>query len=123
MTALTGNLPPVIEVPTSVKEFFNNYFTKTVSFPADQIDATVAFFTKRGFDQTSSTSTAIIMLNQALLDNVNVFVLLDKLKGLTDAQLNQVVAQVLNSYRENTSLLGYRTAINTDTFESRNILV
>jgi S-adenosylmethionine:diacylglycerol 3-amino-3-carboxypropyl transferase len=63
------------------------------------------------------------MLNQALLDNVNVFVLLDKLKGLTDAQLNQVVAQVLNSYRENTSLLGYRTAINTDTFESRNILV
>ena len=119
----TGNLP--IDKTTgliSTKQFFDTYFKNPVSFPAAEIDATVAFFTKRGFDSSSASSTAIIMLNQARIENVSVFTLLDKLKGLTDVQLSQVVAQVLNSYRENTSLLGYRTAVQTDTFEARNIL-
>ena len=120
---ITGNLP--IDKTTGLiptKQFFDNYFQKAVSFPAAEIDATVAFFTKRGFDTSSANSTAIIMLNQARVENVSVFSLLDKLKGLTDVQLSQVVAQVLNTYREKTSLLGYRTAVQTDTFEARNIL-
>ena len=107
----------------NVKTFFDNYFSKTVSFPAEQIDAVVGFFSKRGFDASSASSTAIILLNQARVENVSVFSLLDKLKGLTDVQLGQVVAQVLNAYREKTSLLGYRTAVVTDTFEARNILI
>jgi len=118
-----GNLP--IDKSTgliSTKQFFDTYFNNTVSFPAAEIDATVAFFTKRGFDSSSASSTAIIMLNQARVENVSVFSLLEKLKGLTDIQLSQVVAQILNAYRENTSLLGYRTAVQTDTFEARNIL-
>ncbi len=49
--------------------------------------------------------------------------LLDSLKSLTSIQLSQVVAQILNAYRENTSLLGYRVSPVTDTFESRNILI
>jgi len=119
----TGNLPISITTgQVSTKQFFDSYFQNTVSFPAAEIDATVAFFTKRGFDTSSARSTAIIMLNQAKVENVSVFSLLDKLKGLTDIQLSQVVAQVLNAYRENTSLLGYRTAVQTDTFEARNIL-
>lgn len=120
---ITGNLPLPQAGQVNVKTFFNNYFTNTVSFPAAEIDATIAFFVKRGFDNSSASSTAIILLNQARTDNVSVFSLLDKLKSLTDVQLSQVVAQVLNAYRENTSLLGYRTAVTTDTFEARNILV
>ena len=119
----TGNLP--IDKTTgliSTKQFFDNYFQNPVSFPAAEIDATIAFFTKRGFDISSSRSTAIVMLNQARVETVSVFSLLEKLKGLTDVQLRQVVAQILNAYRENTSLLGYRTAVQTDTFEARNIL-
>jgi len=119
----TGNLP--IDNTTgqvSTKQFFDSYFKNPVSFPAAEIDATIAFFTKRGFDTSSARSTAIIMLNQARIENVSVFSLLEKLKGLTDVQLSQVVAQILNAYRENTSLLGYRTAVQTDTFEARNIL-
>jgi hypothetical protein len=120
---ITGNLPTNSNSGSvTTKQFFDNYFQNPVSFPAAEIDATVAFFTKRGFDATSASSTAIIMLNQARIENVSVFSLLDKLKGLTDVQLSQVVAQVLNAYRENTSLLGYRTAVQTDTFEARNIL-
>ena len=56
-------------------------------------------------------------------ENVSVFALLDKLKGLTEVQLTQVIAQVLNSYREKTSQLGFRIQPKIDTFESRNILV
>jgi hypothetical protein len=120
---ITGNLPLSQQASVNVKTFYDNYFSNTVSFPAAEIDATVAFFVKRGFDQSSANSTAIILLNQARVDNVSVFSLLDKLKTLTDVQLSQVIAQVLNGYREKTSLLGYRTAVVTDTFEARNILV
>ena len=106
-----------------VKEFFDKYFQQEVSFPASQVDATVGFFLKNGFGEESAKSTAIVLLNQAKLDNVNVMTLIDSLKTLTSIQLNQVVAQVLNSYRENTSILGYRVQPNVDTFESRNILI
>ena len=81
------------------------------------------FFQKRGFDETSAKSTAIILLNQARIENVSVFKLLDTLKVLTEIQLSQVVAQVLNSYREKTSLLGYRIIPAVNTYDSRNILV
>lgn len=120
---MQSNLPSNYNNTEAVKQFFDNYFTKEVTFPAGEIDAVVAFFTKRGFDRTSAASTSIVLLNQAKVESVSVFKLLDTLKTLTDVQLSQVVAQVLNSYREKTSLLGYRIAPNVSTFEIRNILV
>jgi hypothetical protein len=119
----TTNLPQPKESFSNVKTFFNNSFTKSVSFPAEQIDATVAFFVRRGFDQASAGSVAIVLLNQARSEGVDVFKLLDSVKSLTDIQLSQIVAQVLNASRDKTSLLGYRTATVDNTFESRNILV
>jgi hypothetical protein len=118
---MASNLPA--SRPDHVKSFFDNLFQNQITFPAAEIDATVGFFVKRGFDETSASSTAIVLLNQARADNVPVFSLLDKLKGLTDVQLSQVVVQVLNASRESTSLLGYRVASVVNTFESRNILV
>ena len=108
---------------TEVRQFFDKFFVQQVSFPTNQIDAIVGFFLKRGFDVEASRSTAIVLLNQARVDNVNVFELIDTLKCLTDVQLSQVVAQVLNAYREKVSLLGYRIAPLVDTYESRNIIV
>lgn len=119
---MASNLPPV-NSSTEVKHFFDKFFVRQVSFPSNQIDAVVGFFLKHGFDVESSRSTAIVLLNQSRIDNVNVFELIDTLKGLTDVQLSQVVAQVLNAYREKVSLLGYRVAPLVDTYESRNILV
>jgi S-adenosylmethionine:diacylglycerol 3-amino-3-carboxypropyl transferase len=106
-----------------VKQFFDKYYDQKISFPANQIDAVVGFFLKNGFDIESARSTGIVLLNQAKADNVNVFELIDTLKTLTDVQLSQVVAQILNAYREKVSLLGYRIAPLVDTYESRNILV
>lgn len=120
---MTSNLPTETSSTTDVKLFFDNYFKQAVSFPAAEIDAVVGFFLKRNFNQDGARSTAIVLLNQARVENVSVFKLLDTLKALTEVQLSQVVAQVLNSSREKTSLLGYRIAQVADTYESRNILV
>lgn len=106
-----------------VKQFFDKYYQTPVSFPAAQIDSTVAFFLKRGFDQDSARSTAIVLLNQARIDNVDIFQVLDTMTGLTEVQMSQVVAQILNAYRESTSLLGIRVAPATNPYEARNILV
>ena len=119
------NLPNAAAIDSSVdiRKFFDKFFLHEVTFPAAEVDAVVGFFLKRGFEDTASKSVAIVLCNQARLDDVNVFQLVDTLKGLTDVQLSQVVAEVLNAYREKTSILGYKTAPIVNTFESRNILV
>jgi hypothetical protein len=120
---MASNLPPTEAIDSSeeVKSFFDKYFRHQITFPSNQIDAVVGFFLKRGFDDQASKSTAIVLLNQARLDGVNVFQLLDTLKGLNDAQLSAVVTEVLNSYREKTSILGYKILTTEETIESRNI--
>lgn len=122
---MASNLPVEVAVDSSVevKSFFDKFYATTVSFPSNQIDAVVGFFTQHGFSEESARSIGIVLLNQARADDVNVFQLIDSLKVLSDIQLSQVVAQVLNSYRENTSLLGYRVAQLVDKYEDRNILI
>jgi hypothetical protein len=122
---MATNLPSNISIDSSqeVKQFFDKYYVNQISFPSNQIDAVVGFFSQHGFDQESARSTGIVLLNQAREDNVNVFELIDTLKTLSDVQLSQVVAQILNAYREKVSVLGYRVAGVADEYESRNILV
>ena len=115
------NNPGTEDSSNEVRNFFDKYYQKEVTFPAGQIDAVVGFFMKRDFDEESSRTLAIILLNQARVDNVNVFQLLDTLKGLTDLQLSAVVTEILNVYREKTSALGYKIVTEPVTLESRNI--
>lgn len=123
---MSTNLP-IAQLATDssveVRQFFDKFFQKSISFPSNQIDAVVGFFTQAGFNQVAAESTAIVLLNQARQDDVDVFQLVGTLKKLSDVELSQVVAQVLNAYREKTSLLGYRIASVSDSYESRNILV
>lgn len=118
------NLPKVENIDSSqeVRSFFDKYFRHQITFPSNQIDAVIGFFLKRGFDEESARSTGIVLLNQARLDNVNVFQLIDTLKTVSDAQLSAVVTEVLNSYRERTSILGYKILTVEETTESRNIV-
>lgn len=124
--ALPSNLPPSlnsVESGDEVKSFFNNYFNATVSFPADQVDAVVGFFRKRGFDELASNSTSIVLLQQAKIDGVNVFQLLDTLTTLTGIQLSAVVTEVLNYNRQKISVLGYRRDDTGEYLEKRNVLI
>lgn len=123
---MASNLPPNTNLTDSsipVRTFFDNYYSVPTSFPAEQVDAVVGFFQKRGFDIVSSNSTAVVILQQARTDNVNVFTLIDTLKGLTDVQLSAVVTEILNISRQRISALGYRQDDNGEYLEKRNIVI
>ena len=113
--------PTTSDSAEEVRNFFDKYFLHQITFPTNQIDAIVGFFLKRGFDDNAARSTAIVLLNQARLENVSPFKLVDTLKGLNTAQLSNVVTEVLNVYRDRSSSLGFKTINIEQTAESRNI--
>jgi hypothetical protein len=119
------NLPTPAQAASEVeiKQFFDKFYNEEVSFPAAEIDAVIGFFQRRDFDISSSRTISIVLLNQARSENVNVFTLLETLKSIPTMQLSSVVAQILNSYREKTSLVGYRVSISDNSYETRNILI
>ena len=120
-----SNLPKVtpVDSSTDTKRFYNQYFTDFINFPTNQVDAVIGFFTSRGFEKTSAIAVGTVMLQQAKLDSINVFELLDTLKGLDNIQLSSVVTEVLNYNRLRTSTLGFKLATNNDTVEKRNVVV
>ena len=105
------------------KKFFNNYYNKEISYQASEVDAVIGYFLKRGFEQTAAINTASVLLQQATVDNIKVFQLLDTLKGINDVQLSNVVAQILNLNRSKTSSIGYKNPSIVQLFDQRNILV
>ena len=47
---MASNLPTVNETGSlDTKQFFDKFFINEISFPANEIDASVGFFLKRGF--------------------------------------------------------------------------
>jgi hypothetical protein len=68
-------------------------------------------------------NTASVLLQQAEIDEVPVFQLLDTIKGTTEIELNNIIAQILNMNRSKTSMLGYRTSVTEELFDQRNIIV
>lgn len=120
-----SNLPaePSGDSAAEVKEFFDQYLVRSISYPSNQVDAVVGFFEGRGFDKTAAISTATVLLQQAKIDEVNVFQLIDTLQGLNKVQLSEIVATVLNYNRQKISTLGFRISNPQEKFERRNIMV
>lgn len=106
-----------------VKNFFNQYFTEKLSFPSNDVDAVIGFFESRDFERTAAISVATALLEQAKIDDVKVFKLLDTLKGLDNVQLSVVVGEVLNFNRSKTSTLGFKRDSNVSKLEQRNVKV
>jgi len=104
-----------------VKRYFNTYYKKQLAYPSNEVDAVIGFFTSRGFEKTSAIAVGTVMLQQAKLDDVNVFELLDTLKKTDSVQLSSVVTEVLNYNREKISTLGYRVVDIQNRTEARNI--
>lgn len=103
--------------------FFDNFFGQEISFNASEVDAVIGYFLKRGFDKVAATNTASIILQQASTDGITVFQLIDTLKGATDVQLSNVIAQILNTSRSKTSAVGYKVEPITQLFDQRQIIV
>lgn len=104
-------------------EYFNQYYSKNVAYNAAEVDAVISYFLKRNFEQSAAINTAILLLEQAALSNVPAFTLIDTLKGLSNVELSNVVAQILNYNRENTSAIGYKILKNENLFDKRNIIL
>ena len=107
----------------TAKKFFNSYYEEPVAIPSAVIDATIGFFSSRGFSETAAIATATVLVSQAKIDNVNVFTLIDTLKKLNEIQLSTVVREILNNHRLRISTLGTRVD-NSDKvqYEKRNII-
>lgn len=106
----------------NTKILFDRYFTKEISYPSNEVDAVVGFFTQRGFEQTAAVSIAGILLQQAKIDQVNVFALLDSLKSFDKPKLSNLVTVILNENRSKISKLGYKLVSVEENIESRNII-
>lgn len=105
------------------QKFFDNYYNKQIPYKASEVDAVIGYFLKRGFEKVAAVNTASILLQQASIDQLTVFQLIDTLKGVNDVQLSNIVAQILNLNRSKTSTVGFRVPEATQLFDQRQILV
>lgn len=118
------NLPVKDDSSSSskVKRYFNTYYEKQLAYPANEVDAVIGFLESKGFDRPAAQSTGAILLQQAKIDGIKVFELLDTLKTLDKLQLSYTVATVLNFNREKVSTLGFRVTNTNKPLEARNIM-
>ena len=120
---MTISSNPLANTKELTTKFFDNYYNKEISYNASEVDAVIGYFLKRGFDKVSAVNTASILLQQAEIDQLTVFKLLDTLKGINDVQLSNIVAQILNLNRSKVSTLGYRVPEEKQLFDQRQIIV
>lgn len=122
MSSVTNNQPST-DSAEPTREFFNRYFTESISYPSSQVDAVVGFFENRGFEKAAAASVSAVLLQQAKIDGVNVFDLLEGLKTFDKIKLTALVSAILNANRSAISKIGYREENTQQTVESRNILI
>jgi hypothetical protein len=121
---MASNLPSTESNPDKeLREFFDGYFVRPLSFPSNELDATVGYFKSRGFGDVAANAVAVVLLRQAKTDGVKIFELLDKLQNISDSQLTAAIVEILNYDREAISALGFRRPKEFNGFETRNILL
>jgi hypothetical protein len=104
-------------------KIFNRFYKEDFFYNPSEVDAVIGYFLKRGFEKISAVNTASILLQQSSKDKLPAFELLDTLKGVTDVQLNNIVAQILNLSRSSCSTVGYRLTSGNTLYDQRNIII
>lgn len=122
MTAKT-NLPErlIQDSAARTRLFFDTYGQEPLQFNATEVDTTIGFFTSKGFTDDAARVTSLSLLKQAKLEGLNIFTILDDLKGLDDIDISALVGEILNNNRPATSTLGYRQEISTVS-KQRNVV-
>ena len=106
----------------NTSRLLNRYYNQELYYTASEVDAVIGYFQKRGFDQTAAVNTAALILQAAGTEKIPAYELLDTLKGITNVQLSNVVAQILNTNRSACSSIGYRIPT-VELYEQRNVIV
>ena len=104
-----------------IVRFFNTRRSAPLEYNANDVDAAIGFFKNRGFDETAAISTATVLLQQAKIDEIKIYQVLDTLEGLTEVELSRIVTEVLNADRPRSSALGFKVQTNAQALENRNI--
>jgi hypothetical protein len=118
----TTNLPSVSveDSAAGTKLFFNNYGQETLEFNSNDVNSTVSFFEKKGFEKDAALVVSTVLLKQAKIDGTPIYTILQSLQQFDGLGLSQVVGEILNNNRTPTSTLGFRTP-DVKVTQSRNI--
>ena len=118
----TTNLPSqqVEDSAAGTKLFFNNYGQETLEFNANDVNSSVSFFEKNGFEKDAALVVSTVLLKQAKIDGTPIYKILQSLEQFDGLGLSQVVGEILNNNRSPTSTLGFRTP-DVKVTQSRNI--
>lgn len=118
------NLPPKDQkdLDDTIKKLTTTNYQTDFEFNVGEYDAAIAFFVQRGFSRTSAESTAYAILSQAKIDNIPSQQVLDKISGVSNAELSEIITIILNANRYKSSRLGVRQTLTTKETVSRNIL-
>jgi hypothetical protein len=104
-------------------QYFDTYYTTPINLSDNDLNSVVSFFERRGFEKTAAIAVANVLLQQAKLENIKIYKLIDTLKSYDSGnKLSSVVAEILNYNRKRTSVIGYKTTRQKKTLESRNII-
>lgn len=123
MTAPNISLPGVEKLDSAApsKLFFDSYGKKPLEFSADDFNAAIGFFLKKGFEEDAAKVTAAVFVRQAKLDGVRVSAILDKFLDVDGLALSVIITQILNRYRSINSTLGFRSLNVVKPNQIRNI--
>lgn len=102
--------------------FFDKYYSKPISLTDNELSTVVGFFESKGFDRSASLAVSTTLLNQAKTDGVEVYTLLQTLKGLEELKLSAIIAEILNYNRKRTSAVGFKRDTRITRYEKRNII-
>lgn len=125
MSTFYNNLPqnnPNSDSSQQTLKLFDAYTNQPITIDAATYDSMVGFFESRGFLKDSAQSTALIIIRQAKLDNINPYQLLDTLSGLESVQLNNLITELLNYNRYKSSSLGMASPFTPNQDVARNII-
>lgn len=119
-----SNLPGKVanDSVAATKLFFETYGKIGLQFASADVDITINFFQARGFETDAALSTSLILLQRAKQEHRSVYLILDTLQFYNGIQLSSVIAQILNTDRQPTSMLGYRSTISPPKTIARSIL-
>lgn len=120
---MATNLPSSIIQDSAAKQklFFDSYGNVPLEFLANEIELTIAFFERKGFDTEAATIVAGTLLRQAKLDNLNIDSILKQLDGANNVNINAFVAEVINNNRSPSSSIGFRVLEISKESQTRNI--
>lgn len=124
MSEIYTNLPQknLDELQKTIKKLTTTDRVEPFQLNQNDLDATIGFFVKRGFDRQPAEETAYVILQQAKIDSINPQEIVDQLTKATPVQLNELITIILNANRYKSSRLGVRNERSQRPFASRNII-